>query len=102
MRLLRGNEKRRHSKNKRDDTHVAVGRWGAEEVNEILPLYRIGSRFDRLEKKRQKRIRSTRIVAIEIAQDGEGNNALSRAGAAQRKKGTAEKRIRPNKPTVVT
>lgn len=57
-------------------THVPVGRRGAQEVNEVLPLYRIGPFFDGLKKKRKERVRSVGIVAVEIAQDGEGNHAL--------------------------
>ncbi len=57
-------------------THVPVGRRGAQEVNEVLPLYWISPFFDGLEEKRQERVRSVGIVAVEIAQDREGNHAL--------------------------
>lgn len=58
------------------NTHVPVGRRGAQEVNEVLLLDRIGPFLDGLEKKRQERVRSVRIVPVEIAQDREGNHAL--------------------------
>lgn len=45
-------------------------------MDEILPLDRIGSFLDGLEKKRQERICSVCLVAVEVAQNGKGYHTL--------------------------
>lgn len=57
-------------------THVPLGRWGAEEMYEVLPFDRIGSFLYGLQKKRKERIRPVGLVKVQIAEDGERDNPL--------------------------
>lgn len=57
-------------------THISVGGRRAKEVDKILPLHSIGAFLDGLEEERQKRVRSVRLVSVEVAQDREGYHPL--------------------------
>lgn len=45
-------------------------------MDEILPLHRIGPFLDGLEEERQKRVRTVRLVSVEVTQDREGYHPL--------------------------